>query len=200
MLLDFSEDNIIGKGDFRTVYRHGPYAVKVLNETITKFSKQIPTNLYTKIKYGINNFNEFETNVFRKRILPYIPGQLYDCFQFIYPTEEQDGKILCISDLILNYDGSLPHSLSDSGKITDQTFWSRINDLENFFLEKDIPFFGIMDNNILVKETGESFVPVIVDYKRFGREVYPFQLNLCLKSERERKIKRKFSKIRTHQL
>lgn len=199
---DISLESKIGEGKFREVYQYENRAIKILKPYIRKdyglFHINIPIHLYTKFKFGIADFNEFEYNNYRK-IIDQVPSDIKDSFAEVFEVRQHQGDSLSINELVVNVDGSVSKALKQYGMVRNSGFWERLGKLEEFFLNKGISYLDIKPGNILVKELeDENIIPVIVDYKGVGTRTYPIQFNLLIKSQISKKIKRRFSRIRNN--
>ena len=190
----------IGGGAYREVYREGNLAIKVLKPYVKKdyglFSINFPAFLYTKIQFGIEDFNKFEYDNYRQMI-GLVPLELRDSFAKIIRVEQNQNGSLSINELVTDADGCVSKTLKQYGEVRNSKFWERFNELEQLFLSNNISLFDINSENILVKEleNGDT-TPVLVDYKRFGTRTYPFQFGLLTESGVRKKIKRRFARIR----
>lgn len=193
------ENSKIGEGKFREVFSVGDFAVKIIKPSFKKnyglFSVNLPTHKYTKYKFGILDFNEYEFKVY-KEFIDRVPEELRNSFYQIYSVLHNEGKSYLIAQLIKDSNGQISRSMSKSGFIQEKSFWERIDQLENLLIEKDIPLLELNGANILVQNLGNTTIPVFTDYKRFGSRTYPAQFWLVSRSERAKKIKRRFQILR----
>lgn len=97
-----------------------------------------------------------------------------------------------------NHDGSYSRSVrSYQAVIKNEKFWKEVEQLF-FLLNKHEQWFfdAFNGNNMFIQERSESeWVPIIVDYKQEGWIAYPGQINLLLKSERKKKLKRLYGRF-----
>lgn len=195
-----SLEDKIGGGRHREVYRYCNLAVKVLKPYVVKdyglFSIATPTKLFSLYKVGSLDLNRVEYENYQK-LISQVPEGVMDSFAKIFEISGNEGESISIGELVVNSNGTLSQTLEQYGGVKSPRFWERIKDLEQLFLSKDIPYFDIRPKNILVKEfENRDSIPVLVDYDAIGTRAFLFQINLLLKSERARKIKRRFSRIR----
>lgn len=195
---DLSQAVKIGEGKHREVFRLGDKALKILKLHIRKnyglFHIDFPTNLYTKYRYGIDDFNEFEYRTYKK-FIERVPPEFKDRFSRIYHAGRLDGRSFSISDLVVNSDGSLSKPLSEYD-IIDSAFWRQIDELEEILASKEIPIMDIGGENIMVKEADGKMIPVIIDFKRYGRKTYPFQIWLFSEQRLISKMRRRFQRLK----
>jgi hypothetical protein len=189
----------IGEGRYRDVYAVGNEAVKVIKQFIRKdyglFRIDYPAPFYIKHKFGIEDFNRFELDSYNQ-LMKHVPPGYTDSFSRIHRVVQKEGRSISISDLIRDSDGTLSKSLSDHGPVKDLEFWRRMSALRTLLLDNEIHLMDITGENIMVKKTEEYALPVIVDYKRYGTNTYPFQFWMLSKNEREKRIQRRFMRLR----
>jgi hypothetical protein len=189
----------IGEGQYREVFRSDPFVIKRLKKFVVKRRGRstVPTLLqpYVRKKYGIDDFNRHELIHFRQ-LAEMIPPALRDSFNPIHWAGHHCGGSFSLSDLVLNADGTLAHPLAKSGIILDPEFWNTLAAIEDFLLSRRMFFTGINSGNVLVRQTENSWQPVIVDYKWLGWEAYPWQFWLRSWSFMEKKIRLKFKEMR----
>jgi hypothetical protein len=187
--------NKIGEGKYRDVYQVRGKALKILKPHVHKFNLEFPTSVYTKLKFGIADFNQYEYHTYRKFIKE-IPNKLKDRFAQIYWAGPYNGKSVSLSELVINSNGEVSESLSESGPVYDKNFWDAFNQVESLLLEKRIFLMDIHAKNIMVKESEGKLAPVLIDYKRVGARTYPLQIWLLSQSRLAEKLKRKFQRLR----
>lgn len=133
------------------------------------------------------NLEEFNSNVS-------LPEELKPFFN---PVLEAKRNYL-LMNMPKNHDGSYSRSVkSYKAIIANEKFWKEVEQLF-FLLDKHEKwFFDVFNgNNMFIQELSESeWVPLIVDYKQEGWIAYPGQINLILKSERQKKIKRLYDRF-----
>lgn len=191
-----SLENKIGEGTYREVYRAGDKALKILKPHIHKFNVDFPTSLFTKLEYGIADFNQYEYNTYQ-RFIKKIPEGLRGRFAKIYSAGCYNGRSASLSELITNENGGISKSLSKFGPVSDKNFWNEIDQLESLLLEKRIFLIDIRKENVMVKESEGKLTPVLFDYKRIGARTRPFQPWLRLfPSQLAEKVKIKFQELR----
>jgi len=189
----------IGEGKYREVYRLRDFAIKMLKPSIRKdyglFHINFPSQLYTKHKFGIADFNQFEYDMF-KEFIERVPVEFRDRFAHIHSVGQIDGKSYSLSDLVINRDGSLSKTLAQYGEIESYDFWSQIEELEGVLTDNSIPIMDIRGENVMVQETSEGVAPVFIDFKRYGRRTYPVQFWLFLEKQLVAKMQRRFERLR----
>ena len=187
----------IGEGSYREVYMVRNKAVKVLKHFIVKdyilFSIKYPTHYYTKLKFGIDDFNEHEFGNYSELK---IPDEFKDNFAQIFGIEKNNGNSFSLCELILDSDGNVSKSVKEHKNIKDIDFWKNLDKLEEFLIDNRIYLMDIRPENILAKEINGSFIPVIIDYKRVGPQTYPFQFLLKSTNGIENKIRRRFERLK----
>jgi hypothetical protein len=195
----FPESSKIGEGKFREVFLVDGFVVKTLKPIFRKnyglFTVNLPTNVYTKYKFGIPDFNEYELEVY-KEFIDKVSEGLRDSFYHIYSVLYNEGKSYLIAQVIRDNNGQISQSLKQKGNVPESSFWQRIDQLEDLLIEKDIPLLELNSSNIVARDLGNSVIPVLTDYKRFGSKTYPAQFWLVNRSERAKKIKRRFQILR----
>ena len=150
---------------------------------------KFPQKKYISLKYGIENLNQYEINIIKnlpKELNPYIPKKI------------SLEKEILIMERIKNYDNNYSKSLQEIGKIDNNFFWDDIYNIKSIFDKNELYFLDIFfcGNNIMVKKESETkFKPIIIDFKKIGRTMYPFQFNLIFKSEQKKKFNRRFNKF-----
>lgn len=189
----------IGEGRFREVYQVGGYTLKVLKPYTRKnygpFHIAFPVTLYTTLKFGIPDFNEHEYNTYNS-FADRIPSELRESFYHIHGVQKPNGRSCLITELVADTDGKPSKRLSEHGKIADSIFWKQIKRLEEALLDEGIMLMDINGENILVRKTDNGPIPVIVDYKRLGGKTYPAQFWLSSGKQMEKKIQRRFQRLR----
>jgi hypothetical protein len=191
----------IGEGKYRVVSAFGfDKVAKTLKPARTKRYGFLPVNysmwLYTPLKFGIRDINAHEQKNY-KMILAQDPKGLRSSFAEILAVRKQRGKSVLVMKKVKDFNGETSKSLKETGPVKSRVFWRRIDKIENFFLEKKIPFFNLNGENILVKKiSGSEAIPVIVDYKRIGARTYPFQPHLLIKPIAMQRVKKRFRQIR----
>jgi len=196
---DFSyQGHKVGEGGHREVYAHGDLALKITKPYAFRrylIKLAVPTWLYSMYKLGYGDMNQADFTNFKK-IEGILPKDMYDNFVPIYRIVTENGRSVLVSELVLNDDGSTAKALSTYDSIDDPSFWREMDRIKNFFINHDVPYFDLRGENIVVRERVDGhLVPVIIDYKKSSSRAYPFQLNLHLKSQRARKLNRRFSRL-----
>ena len=188
----------IGEGRYREVYRFEDKALKILKPTVAKkygpFKLNLPSRLYTLSQFGINNFNEFEYEIYNK-FEKRVPLDFKKNFATIYEVGEIEKKSISLSELVLNEDGSLSIPLSNHTQIKDEHFWHKIDEIEKLLIKQEIMIMDIRGENLLVRETNGCKNPVLIDYKRYGKRTCLRQL-IFSKAQLIKKINRRFQKLK----
>ncbi len=196
----FVKENLIGRGAIREAYLSEDFVLKVMqpNARINKkmhFHRvSIPTQEFVRNRYQIEDFNRYEFEQYR-RLIQQVPANLLDSFARILGVKEVQGRSTSINELVTDADGSISRTLADNGPISEKEFWDRVDELEQFFLERGILHLGFDERNIVVRRKDEV-LPVIVDYKRMGKNVHPRTIGMLFSYGIRRKIKYKFRKVR----
>jgi hypothetical protein len=189
----------IGEGKYREVYRVGNFAIKMLKHSVRKnygfFHVDFPSQWYTKHKFGIKDFNQFEYDMFRE-FIERVPVDFRDRFAHIHSVGKIDGKSYSLSDLAINGDGNPSKTLAQYGEIGSYNFWSQIEELEGVLTDNSIPIMDIRGENIMVQETSEGVAPVFIDFKRYGGRTYSVQFWLSSEKQLVAKMQRRFERLR----
>lgn len=134
--------------------------------------------------------NEWEIEVIEKlrsRLNGYLPVEAR------LEKHDRHGKIL-IMTRPMDYDGNYSKTVRDHGPVNNRAFWRHIDEIVGLMLANDIFLFDIFhcgQNILLNKVSEDEYMPIIIDFKRFGAKSYPLQPNLLMKSERKRKFLRR---------
>lgn len=189
----------IGEGQYREVFRSGPFAVKLLKKFRVRerwfHAAPRPLQPYVEEKYGIEDLNQHEFDHYR-RLAEVVPAELRGNFCAVHWAGYHQGQSVSLSDLVINDDGRLAQPLAREGRILDPEFWSALDKIEMLLLDAGLFFTGINPDNLLVRKKGGVIQPVIVDYKWLGREAYPLQFWLRCRSGLVKKMSGKFRAIR----
>ncbi len=189
----------IGEGQYREVFRSGPFALKLLKKFRVRerwrHAWQLPLQPYVEEKYGIEDLNQHEFENYRK-LAEVAPADLRGNFCIVHWAGYHQGHSVSLSDLTVNDDGGLAQPLVREGRVLDPEFWRALNKIEALLLDTGLFFTGINPDNILVRKKDGVTQPVIVDYKWLGREAYPLQFWLRCRAGLVKKIAGKFETIR----
>lgn len=190
----------IGEGTFREVYRYKNFAIKKTKSHFTKrllFIKVlIPTSLYILITYGIRNLSEYEYKQYQS-IISKVPPHLHACFAKVYKPLNDNKACFSINQLVIDDDGQLSKTIAEYGNISDEHFWSVMDELETLFIEKHIYYLSIGAFNVCVKRQADGrIIPVLVDYKRIGVRTFWHQLLLYFPYFMKLKMRRRFQGMR----
>lgn len=193
----------VGEGAYRRVFRAGFGRLgKVLKSTRPKnyslFSIRYPMRWYTRLKFGVRDLNQFEYDNYR-RLMDRVPRELERNFaKLVEPrTRKKDKQSVLIVEEVKNFDGEPSKNLLEIGPVSNEGFWRNLTQIENFFLQNKIPFFNIRPENIMVKwVNSQECIPVFIDFKRIGARTYLFQPSLRKESGANKKIRKRFARIR----
>lgn len=190
----------IGEGRYREVYCiDDEFALKLLKPIVGKnyfgVHVEFPAQLYTSFKFGISDFNRFEYDAYHN-FSSRIPSELRSSFAHIYRAGIFHGRSASLSDLIVDEDGSVSRPLSEHGAVGDPLFWKRMDAIETMLLDEKIRLADVANHNIVVQTVNGTHIPVLVDFKRYGRRTFPFQIWLVSERQLENKMRRRFQKMR----
>lgn len=192
-------ENQIGEGRFRRVYRFQDKAVKILKRKVKKdywlFSVSFPTGTYTYLKYGVRDFNEHEFKVYNL-LERRLPDEFRDNFGKVLDLGYSIYGSLLVSELILDSKCQVSQDIKCRGKIKDESFWKRLDQIVEFLSDNRIYFLDINPGNILAREVNGVLIPVFIDYKRIGPQTFPFKSWLRIKSLAERAFRRKMNRLK----
>ncbi|MBW3002262.1 PhoP regulatory network YrbL family protein [Candidatus Woesearchaeota archaeon] len=197
----FLPENMIGQGAVREAYICGDFVLKVMKPNLHIRKKvfmgrvEIPAEQHLKKRYKIDDFNTYEFTQYLQ-LMQKVPAYLLNSFAKIIGVKEIQGRSVSINDLVRDTDGSISRTLADNGPIADEEFWERMGELEQFFLREEILHLGVDDRNILVRTTEEGTLPVIIDYKRMGKNVRPRTIGMLFAYGRAAKTRKKFQAMR----
>ncbi len=179
-------DRKIGEGTFRTCYTvagHNDMCVKLVKSDFT-FGRRMQAFFLRRR----TNMQEFA------RYLK-LPNEIKPYFN---PIIEAD-RHYSITTMPRDYDGSYSRSVFSHGKVSNPHFWQEVDKLYRFLLEHNLWYFDVLNgkNMFIRKESEHQWFPVIVDYKRLGPKGFPWQVHLWLRSEKRKKMARKYAKLLT---
>lgn len=101
-----------------------------------------------------------------------------------------------ISEIVKDFDGSISQNLLKYDGVITENFWKILENLLQFLIRKNIYFFDLNKGNVLVKRVSkDEIIPIFFDYKSYNKK-YFLQLNLLFKSEREKKVWRRFERLK----
>lgn len=189
----------IGEGRYREAYRVGNKVLKLLKKFSKKeysfFPINFPTKTYAKLKFGISDFNEYEYNIY-KEFIKRVPNEFKNRFAEVYNFGFYNDRSASLSELITDITDRPSQPLSKIGKINDSIFWERFDELEEILLKNKIFIMDIVGKNILMKISEKENIPVLMDYKRYGKRTYPFQFILNSQNNIVESMRRKFQRVR----
>lgn len=190
----------IHQGIYRDVFRYKDYAIKVMRPWIRKrfmgIGICIPTCLYTLLRFGIRDFNEYEFHKY-KHLDAELPSELQSSFARILGVYEDDGRSYSVCELVTDANGQPSKTLLQVAKVSDANFWDRINELEQFFTVNDIAYLSVGGDNVCVQQLKNGDLhPVMIDYKRIGRRTFSHQLLLWFRPLLRMKMRRRFRSLK----
>ncbi len=191
----------IGEGRYREVFQiDDERCIKKLKPSIQKrygpFTVNYNARLYSLGKFRISDFNSHEFFNYQK-LKAQLPQNLQKNFAEIYGVQmDKKGNSSSLSELIRNYNGRISKTLAEHDKINNEMFWENVKEIENFFAGNNIPYFNVHPQNIAVKWLNKSdAIPVFMDFKRIGKQTYPFQFWLIFTPFMEKKRCKQFERI-----
>lgn len=99
-----------------------------------------------------------------------------------------------------DFDGAYSKTLKQFWTVDNIYFWACMEELLESLIQQKIWLLDIFTwtwKNILVQRISEDkFKPVIVDCKKYGWRSFPLQFNLLLDSEKAKKMRRRFKRLR----
>ena len=190
----------ISEGRYRDVYRYNELVIKKQKLHIIKkllfIEVRIPTSLYILVNYAIRDLHKYEYKQYES-IISKMPSHLHKCFAQVHKPITNGKTCYSIHQLVIDHGGQISKALSEYGKVSDEQFWSLIDELENRFLENRIYYFSVGPPNICVnKQADERLIPVLIDYKRCGRRTFWHQLPLFFPYFLRLKMRRRFQRLR----
>lgn len=196
-------DNLNGKiseGRFRYVYRYNGWAIKkpkpYIFKTLLSIKVRIPTSLYTLANYAIRDFSNYEYEQYQS-IISKMPSDLHKCYAKVHRPIKNDKTCYSITQLVTDHGGQTSKTLSEYGTVKDEQFWSLIDEMEKRFSENRMYYFSVGPPNICVNRQADGrLIPVLIDYKRFGRRTFLWQPLLFIPYFSRRKMRRRFQKLR----
>ncbi len=119
-----------------------------------------------------------------------------DIKKFFNPIFEAD-KFYLLTGIPVNHDGSRCKSVKQHQSVGSDCFWKDVEQLYVFLDKNSLWFFDVFNgNNMFVRKESELvWSPVIVDFKRMGWGSFPWQFNLVFRSEKKKKLKRRYHKF-----
>jgi len=195
------EPKPVGEGTYRRVFDVGPKLVgKEVKSTKGKkiflFNVKFPMRLYNALKLVFGDINK---DAYRKYLAlsKLLPENLAENFGRIRGLRKQGRKSILLMDKVRDFDRSTSKNLSQTGPIESEYFWRKMDEIERFLIEKNIPFFSITQGNIMVRWLNQrDCEPVFIDIKRMGLKYYPDQPWLAAKTFSTKKKRKAFSRIR----
>jgi len=111
-----------------------------------------------------------------------------------FPANYQIKGDYLLSERPRDFDGKYSQIIIEHGPVHNVHFWNDIETIFHLLMEHEVWLFDVFNKgtNILVqKVSNDIYRPVVIDCKKFGLKSYPFQLNLLLKSECRKKLRRR---------
>ncbi|MBU1197297.1 PhoP regulatory network YrbL family protein [Candidatus Micrarchaeota archaeon] len=190
----------IGEGRYRKVTFHEDIVEKRHKGFRTKnygfFHVDYPLGWYIRWKYGSTDLNRMEKDNYN-RCFSHSPRRLSDCFAKVLKLEGSGLNSVLHMERVRNADGTPATPLSmNQGKLNPH-FWSKFDELINYFKSNKTPLMDLHPDNIMVKNIGEGkSIPVIIDYKLMDGRMFPFQPDTWFNRGAINKMLRKAEKIR----
>lgn len=166
----------------------------VIERRFLGFRVKYSLRIYTLLKFLIPDLNERELDIIND-----LPDELREYLPPISRLERDDGngETRLVMTRSIDYDGSYSKVVSENGVIRNEMFWQHIEKIMNIMIQNNIFLFDITGRNMIVRKLSPtSWQPILIDLKSLDRSMYPYQLNLVLKSEREKKFHRKLRKFK----
>ncbi len=179
MNMELSEK--IGEGHHRECF-----AVDGENLIVKKLKRKKQRSCFLKKLLPVRNVNAEEFQLYKS-----LPGSLKE---YLPSYMEMKDDIL-IMERITDYDGNFSKTVLEYGRIENDNFWEETERIARILTEEKVWMFDIFHhgNNIVVKKISEdTFIPVLIDFKRVGWRAYPLQLNLLFEKEKRKKFRRRF--------
>jgi hypothetical protein len=187
----------IGEGGYRECWEvlNTNLCAKSLKKKITKsywgkINIYFSSTLYTRLKFGICDFNQWEYKIFKS-----LPKELHDYF----PRNLQMKEDLLIMERPRDYDGAYSQTVGEMGSVSNVAFWIHVNKIVEILLVRQLFLLDVFyrGNNILVRKISpQEWRPVLTDVKRMGRSTYPFQPLLFSQKEQQKKFCRRLERFR----
>ena len=187
---------IIGEGIYRQCFAtHNPdLCVKKMKPNIIKqyfgFKFDFDMNRYMKIKFGFSDINKIEYSQIAK---------LPEALNKFIPSDIELTENGLIMERPKNYTGDYAINMIKFGKVSNDYFWSCIDDICAVFDENELWYQDVFynGNNVLVKKLSkDKFMPIIIDFKNIGKNFDPLQFNLLIRSEQKRKFYRRLDRFK----
>ncbi len=193
----------VSEGSYRQIFEVGPKVLgKLLKLTRTKnygpFRLKHWMKTYTLLKFGTLDVNK-QALANYKRLMKMDLGSLRENFARLIGIRGQGNKSILLAEKIKDFNGTQSKNLLETGPIRNEAFWKRLAEIETFFLKNHLPFFNLGADNIVVQWTDkQNCKPVFIDFKRMSPRSLPLQPDLLLKSRVDKKLRRRFAKLRNN--
>lgn len=176
-------DEKIGSGNLRDCFKvtgHEDLCLKVQKKL--GFFKGLQASLLHRNK----NIQEYQ-------IYLNLPAEIKKYFNPIYEAH----KHFLLTGIPRNHDGSRCIPVKQHQLIGNDSFWKDVEQLYAYLDKNRLWFFDVLNGNnmFVMKKSEHVWSPVIVDFKRMGWEAFPWQFNLVLRSEKKKKLKRRYEKF-----
>lgn len=100
------------------------------------------------------------------------------------------------SEIVKDFDGSISHNLGTYENKIPENFWENLKEILIFLMNNELYFYDLKPENILIKKLNSNqLIPVFIDYKWINK-YYPYQINLWFKSQKEKKVLRRFERLK----
>ena len=193
----------IGEGTYREcreVVGSPDLCAKVLKPFRTKsyplgITLTVPTHIYTLFKFGIADINRFEYAVIENlppELRQYAPDR-----NEIIAVNNRDTAL--VSTRQYDFNGQPSKTLHELNSLENEHFWREIDRIAEMMFDHRLYFFDIfhLGNNVIVQqEDTETARPVLIDFKRLGQRMYPFQFDLLTHRGRQSKLLRRLEQFR----
>ncbi len=160
------------------------------------FTVNFSGRVYRLLAYGTTDINRDEAN-----IVDSLPSSIRSFVPETVRLEKQEdtSESLLIMSRTMDFDGQPSRTVQETGPIDNERFWQHVDELVQRMLENELYFCDIFwrGNNILVQRVNETeFRPVLVDVKRRGNSMYPYQLPLRFKTQLKEKFLRRLDSFK----
>ncbi len=177
-------DRKIGTGTFRDCY-----SIKGRNDICIKVIRS-DLGLYrrTWIRFFRKKINSEEYESYSK-----LPEEIKKFFNPVCDA----GDDYAISPIPKDFDGTYSRSLREYKGVANEKFWDEIGFLFRYLLSNRLWFFDVFTghNLLVVKQSADEWMPIIIDFKQSGWKAYRFQVNLLLLSQKRKKLQRQYERL-----
>lgn len=192
-------------GSHRSVYVHPdrvglPESVnKVAHSHYPKrigpWRMRLPMKWHALHLYWARDINHVEMNNYLKYFAR-PPVSLRDCFARVLEVRKNSPSVLHM-DAIHDYDGRMSLTLAQMRKLSNPSFWKKFDEMFDWMMRKNIPFFDFNPNNFVVKFTSsQTCVPVLVDYKSATYRPFLLRPWVRIPAVARRKMRIRYAKLK----